>query len=192
VNGIISGTAVTGMNAGILAGFSSGIIDKCYVAGNVSSALAPSSFSAGGLVGHVSGGTISNSYATGNVSSTSTSSSSTSAAGGLAGYVERGAISNSYATGNVSVPSSSSAGGLTGRNNEGTYTNCYRNSSATVKKNNADAPPNDASIAGIVAKTKDYMQTDAFKADLNGPAGTIWGRENSRNDNLPYIVGAGR
>src|SRR6218665_1597431 len=120
VNGIISRTAVTGMNAGILAGFSSGIIDKCYVAGNVSSALAPSSFSAGGLVGHVSGGTISNSYATGNVSSTSTSSTSTSAAGGLAGYVERGAISNSYATGNVSVPSSSSAGGLTGRNNEGT------------------------------------------------------------------------
>ena len=204
VNGIISGTAVTGMNAGILAGFSSGIIDKCYVAGNVSSALAPpssssSAFVAGGLVGHVSGGTISNSYATGNVSSTSTSSSSTSAfvAGGLAGYVERGAISNSYATGNVSsaAPSASASfyiGGLTGRNNEGTYTNCYRNSSATVKKNNADAAPNDASIAGIVAKTKDYMQTDAFKADLNGPAGTIWGRENSRNDNLPYIVGAGR
>src|SRR6218665_958309 len=201
VNGIISGTAVTGMNAGILAGFSSGIIDKCYVAGNVSSALAPSSFSfaAGGLVGRVSGGTISNSYATGNVSSTSTSSTSTSAfvAGGLAGYVERGAISNSYATGNVSsaAPSASASfyvGGLTGRNNEGTYTNCYRNSNATVKKNNADDAPNDASIAGIVAKTKDYMQTDAFKADLNGPAGTIWGRENSRNDNLPYIVGAGR
>jgi len=219
INGA-SGTAVTGWQGGFFVCHSKGTIDKCYAAGNISvdyrggglvaslegggvisnsyatGNISGSSASSniGGLAGHVNEGTINNSYATGNIVASYSSTASSVAAGGLVGGVEKGAISNSYATGNVSVPLSSSAGGLAGSSNSAnvTYTNCYRNSDAAIKNNNVDVAPNDASIAGIAPKTKDYMQTDAFKADLNGPAGTIWGREDSRNDKLPYIAGVGR
>ncbi|PGH37398.1 MAG: hypothetical protein CRN43_21410 [Candidatus Nephrothrix sp. EaCA] len=219
INGA-SGTAVTGKQGGFFVFYCQGTIDKCYAAGNISvdysggglvaylesggvisnsyatGNISGSSASSniGGLAGRVNEGAINNSYATGNIVVSYSSAAPSVAAGGLAGRVNKGTISNSYATGNVSVPLSSSAGGLAGSSNSAnvTYTNCYRNSDAAIKNNNVDVAPNDASIAGIVAKTKDYMQTDAFKADLNGPAGTIWGREDSRNDKLPYIAGVGR
>ncbi|PGH37221.1 MAG: hypothetical protein CRN43_22475, partial [Candidatus Nephrothrix sp. EaCA] len=80
-----------------------------------------------------------------------------------------GRINNSYATGNAS--GSSGAGSLAGANEQGVYTNCYRNSDAVITKNGQTASPDDASLIGITAKTKTYMQTDPFKGDLNGTAG---------------------
>src|SRR6218665_1738300 len=99
VNGV-SGTAAAGSSnndkqyTGMLAGYSSGTIEKCHATGNVSSSSV-----AGGLAGYNNKGAISHSHAAGNVSSSSVG-------GGLAGC-NSGDIRNSYATGTVSSSSSS-------------------------------------------------------------------------------------
>ena len=235
VNGV-SGTAVSGSSdgsqyTGILAAYSEGTIDKCYVTGSVYSLAASGLRSyAGGLAGFNKEGTISNSYAAGSVSASA--SSDDSYAGGLAGYSYGGNISNSYATGSVFASASdhvSYVGGLVGKNtansndnggnisnsyatgsvsssNYDSYlgglagflgranascTNCYRNSDAAIKRNNAEVTPRDANIDGITAKTKAEMQTNAFKDNLNGTSGAVWGRDESKNDKLPYINGVG-
>src|SRR6218665_2314739 len=184
-----SSTTAAAAAAGGLVGSNSGSISNSYATGSVSTTTSSYSSYVGGLAGrNDNGGSISNSYATGNVSSSS--SSFAAVAGGLAGS-NSGSITNSYATGNVSSSSTStSVGGLVGRNAGGTYTNCYRNSNAVIKKGNAEVTPDDASIEGITPKTKTDMQTDVFKGNLN-VSGTVWGRSDAKNDKLPFIIGVG-
>lgn len=124
------------------------------------------------------------------------------AAGGLFGLVSSPGtcrISNCYASGNVLLSGTETglyAGGLVGKiyykqgDNPPQISNCYRNRSADIKKNNADATPEDDTRRNITSKTKVEMQSDAFKNLLNG-AGSIWGRNDGKNDKLPYIVGWG-
>src|SRR6218665_2457859 len=203
--GSVSTTTSSYSSVGGLAGINSGSISNSYATGSVSfsssSSSSYSTSSVGGLVGSNSG-SISNSYATGSVSTTTTSSYSS--VGGLVGRNSNsnsnssggggiGSISNSYATGNVSSSAtdvSAKVGGLVGRNAGGTYTNCYRNSNAVIKKGNAEVTPDDASIEGITPKTKTDMQTDVFKGNLN-VSGTVWGRSDAKNDKLPFIIGVG-
>jgi len=217
--GTISNSYATGnvsfaVHAGGLVGSISdhGTISNSYATGNVSFAV-----HAGGLVGR-SSGRINNSYATGNVSSTGSVPSSTdtidelAGAGGLVGYNYNTIIRNSYATGNVSLSLNEEqlrraelkrqvqnyVGGLVGilsagETGEIRYTNCYRNSDATIKKNGNTVTPDDnrSHITGITAKTRAEMQTDTFKGNLNGTSGAVWGRSDCKNDKFPYIIGVG-
>lgn len=196
------------------------VISNCFATGNVKVGSGSGSGEAGGLIGFCRDTKISKSYATGNVTgeyragglvaainsrSITESSGITDCfatgnvsggagegAAGLAGSNLLSLVTNSYATGNVSS-TGSYAGSLVGRNvknAEGKFVNCYRNSGAEIKKDDAPVTPTDDSTDGITPKTKAYMQTDDFKGNLNG-TGTIWGRDDTRNDKLPYIIGVG-
>jgi len=182
-NSYASGSVSSSSSSGGLVGYN----DGCSISNSYATGIVSSRSYSGGLVGSSKGGSISNSYATGGVSSSS------SPAGGLVGNNEGSRISNSYATGNVSSSSDSYSpvGGLAGRNDNGRYTNCYRNSDAIIKRDSRSAVPSDESTAGITAKTKIEMKTDAFKDNLNGTSGTAWGRSETKNDKLPYIIGVG-
>src|SRR6218665_1646202 len=184
-----SSGARSNSTAGGLAGINVlGHISNSYATGAVSSSSSNFSF-AGGLAGH-SSGAISNSYATGTAFSISVASSY---AGGLAGYNSNGNIRNSYSAGSVysSSDSEAYAGGLTGAGTEGmAHANCYRNSDAAITKKDQAVPPDDAAIVGITPKTKADMQKDAFKGNLNGTSNT-WGRSDSKNNKLPFIIGVG-
>jgi len=202
--GNVSVTSAGAASAGGLAGMGGSTISNSYATGVITAATTSSSggttSSAGGLVGYYFGHSISNSYATGSASASAVAVPAS--AGGLVGYYDnsRGAISNSYATGNVSSSSSSSSsssGGLmggetvVGHETRITCTNCYRNSNAVLKENDANATSDDASVTGIALKTKAEMQTDVFKGNLNGTSGAVWGRNDSKNDKLPFIIGVG-
>jgi len=202
VNGA-TGTAAAGRSGtgwqltGILAGSNDGIIDKCCATGNISAFSSSSSSDvrvAAGILAGYNFSHISHCYAAGNASSSDAVAVAVVSAGGLTGG-NKGSISHCYATGNASSssPANAYAGGVAGYVKDGTSENCYRNSNATITKNgiNISASPDDASIAGIAAKTKAEMQTDAFKNSLNGASGTIWGRSDSKNDKLPYLIGVG-
>ena len=135
---------------GSLVGFSSGSVSmsNSYATGNIysafSSSLSSSSSSSsyvGGMIGNHDGSiSISNSYATGDVYASAFDSYAH--AGGLAGDIKGYSgksspisISNCYATGNVSASSSSRdayAGGLVGKKNDGSITNGYYYSGATI------------------------------------------------------------
>src|SRR6218665_257632 len=191
--GGVSSSSSSVAHAGGLVGdnYEKSSISNSYATGGISASSSSDTHShAGGLAGF-NGGSISNSYATGDVSASSFAGSY-AYSGGFSGF-NGGNISNSYAAGDVSASSSAAAyaGGFSGYEYKATYANCCRNSEATIKKNDQVASPKDADIADIAAKTKAEMQTDAFKGNLNGASGTAWGRSDSKNDKLPYIIGVG-
>src|SRR6218665_3681806 len=180
--GNVSSSSPTDSYAGGLAGHNGGCIEKSYASGNASSSGSGNhaSLYAGGLTGY-NEGNIKNCYAAGNVTIAATPS--TSYTGGLTGG-SNGSIWDCYATGNVTVLSTSDyslAGGFSGGRSERGHVNCYRHSNATITKNgvNISASPDDASFAGVAAKTKAYMQTDAFKGNLNRTPNT-WGRSDKK------------
>lgn len=122
----VSGTT-SNAYAGLVAGYSTGIIQNCFATGAVT-LYSSNTTHVGGLVGY-SEGTISNCYSTATV--TSTSGGYMAYVGGLAGYVKAGSITGSYATGNVKAQGTNSDysrnGGLIGYcNSSATVTNCYR------------------------------------------------------------------
>ncbi len=99
-------------NVGILAGSSSGLIQECYVSGQVTAR-----YSVGALVGSVSGGSVIRSAAN------STVTASLGSAGGLCGRNVSAQIRNCYAVGSVSG-NGSTYGGLCG-SNSGQIINSY-------------------------------------------------------------------
>lgn len=193
---------VEACNAGGLVGYlvSSATITKCYAAGNVMAESAAESrgASAGGLIGGSNSATVNNCYATGNVQAIAPSGGFRAAASaGLIAGTSGGTISNCYAFGDASVTSGEYgwAGGIISRKEEyafveTTFTNNYRNSSAAIKKNNTIIAAGDASITGIIAKTKLEMQSDTFTGLLNGTS-SVWGWDAAKNNKLPYIKGVG-
>ena len=114
----------TASNVGGLVGSNfSGTISACYATGDATG----TSQSVGGLVGN-SNGIISACYATGDANGASY-------VGGLVGY-STGTISACYATGDAS--GSSNVGGLVGRNDGGTVTNSYFDSTVSNRTDSDD------------------------------------------------------
>lgn len=205
---VFSKNSINGPSVGgLIGGINNSKISSCYATGSVevdcnSGASRVGGSRTGGLMGACSSNTVSNCFALGNISVAESSDKET-LCGGLFGTLA-GEISNCYANGNISVSSTGTIkvgriGGYIDANeilpdyinmNPTTITNCH--SSSTIRKNNADVTtPDDASKAGITAQTKEEMQRDNFKDLLNGTTGSIWGRNDGKNDKLPFIVGVG-
>lgn len=187
-------------DAGGLAGYvvTSAAFTKCYATGNVTAESAGQArgASAAGLIGNADRSTVNNCYATGNVQALAPSTGMiVAAAGGLLASSSGGTVSNCYTSGEVNITSGEYgwAGGIVSREYEyepvkTTFTNNYRSSG--IKKNNTALEAGDASIKGIAAKTKAEMRSDIFTGLLNG-TGSVWGREDTKNNKLPYIIGVG-
>ena len=109
---------------GGLVGSNSGIIENCYVSGNV---IINGTEIVGGLVGvSVEGGRIENCHASGNIGGKKQ-------IGGLVG-VNNSTIENCYTSGSVRG-TETDAGGLVGQNNESIIKKCYATGNVTGKEN---------------------------------------------------------
>ncbi len=123
-SGTVNGRSYVGGLIGNQA--ATGVTDRSSSSSTVTSTIATTGGSAGGLVGYLNLGTITRSYATGDV----TFSNGTSYGGGLVGNNTGGFIGNSYATGAVS--GGTSAGGLVGLNtSSGAIIHSYSTGAAT-------------------------------------------------------------
>jgi hypothetical protein len=109
---------------GGLVGSNAGIIENCYVSGNV---IVNGTEFVGGLVGiSVAGGRIENCHVAGNIGGKNQ-------IGGLVGD-NNGTIENCYTSGSVRG-TGTDAGGLVGRNNENIIKKCYAIGNVTGKDN---------------------------------------------------------
>ncbi|QUH25477.1 leucine-rich repeat protein [Serpentinicella alkaliphila] len=114
-------------NAGVLVGWNSGDIVRCYTSGSITSSDTSLNYT-GGLVGFngmMVGGLISDSYSSADVTGTRV--------GGLVGWNAYGTVENSYATGLVTQTRQEPGdykGGLVGRN-QWTVTNSFYSSETT-------------------------------------------------------------
>src|SRR6218665_971098 len=188
---------------GLIGYMRGGSLSNSYSSGNVSGNLARSEFDAnagglniGGLVGLTSNGAaLSNCFSTGTLNADCRKIYGGGLAGHLGTYSGGCTTANCYATGNVAcLPGGSGIEhyidhiGISASN---TFTNCYRNSNAVVTSNGVAkelSPPEHGVVAN---KTREEMQTDAFKGNLNGESGTVWGQNSGKNGGLPYIIGVG-
>jgi len=184
---------ILGSCAGGLIGYMEyGSLSASYSSGNVSGNLSGNGafLNIGGLAGSLGQtANTSNCFASGDINAEATGAIY---GGGLAGTLNA-STANCYAAGNVACTIQSNnniiIGALGGTINPNTtYTNCYRNSGATITNGGQAAALADASIS--TSKTKAEMQTDAFKNLLNNGA-SVWGRDGGKNDGLPYIIGVG-
>ena len=134
-----------GAGVGGLVGMSTGgIIENCYVTGNVSG-----DYRVGGLVGWIDGGIIENSYATGNVNGNDY-------VGGLVGHHQNGTITNSYASGTLS--GNYGVGGLAGDNESGIIENSY----ATGNVNG------DERVGGLAGDNDSQITNSYATGNVNG------------------------
>lgn len=168
--GNVSGTGVVNCRVGGLAGVAS--VDVCDCSVSPSNSL------------------VSNCFSTGNVEGSGNNEDS--AAGGLIGFGGDRMV-NSYTTGNVSITGgeSKNIGRLSGKN---VYVreNTFYNSEATITKNGQAITPSDSKNKKIFPKPKVEMQSDTFTGLLNvNGTSSVWGRDDTKNDKLPYIKGVG-
>ena len=199
---------VSAFTGGLIGYMSGGSITNSYSSGNVSGnhtyvhrAMgrdASYGLHIGGLAGVArDGAALSNCFATGNIDARSAYGVY---GGGLTGYLgfynlsPSASIANCYAAGNVECIESNEN---TDRTNfigrlgyfvNSTFTDCYRNSTATLTDNGGAVTED--SGGGITNKTRDEMQANDFR-DLLNNGGSAWGRDGGKNGGLPYINGVG-
>jgi hypothetical protein len=120
VHGTVSGLGYVG---GVVGHSEYGMVQRCFVAANVTCTRTTHSSYAGGVVGYNNDGIVENSYVTGNVMSNATSNSYI---GGIVGWNYDGVVRNCYATGEVrgNNVNTIDIGGIVGGNDLWNVQNC--------------------------------------------------------------------
>ena len=168
--GVSGNIAVTTDNAGLLAGYVTGIVTNCFSTGEVSAQC-----NVGGLIGYLDGN-IENCYSRANV--TGLTDGTSTCLGGLVGESGGGSIKRSYSTGYVRTKNDNAIyGGLLGDNYR-SYTDilfCY------YDRGTAKAIDTDNGFAATTAQMK--TQSTFTGWDFT----EVWGIDGDKNDGYPYL-----
>lgn len=62
---------------------------------------------------------------------------------------------------------------------------------ASVERVSDRIDPNDKNMSGLTAKSREDMETDAFRNILNQGQTAVRIRAGGKNRNLPYLIGMG-